>query len=80
MILPRIYADFNSIENSEGGSTSTLRLTGYGTIRSLSNQKLQLFEGMALVVFEPNDIEADGIAHYDPQTKGPNRKTRRVDH
>jgi hypothetical protein len=66
MPLPRVYADFNSLEYiNEDGSISRLGLTGYGTISSLSRQKLRLVEGMPIICFEPNDIEVQGIAHFD---------------
>lgn len=74
MELPRVYADFNGIEHSEDGASAVVHLTGYGTIRSLSNQKLRLAEGMAIVV-ESDDIEADAIAHFDSTLKDPAGRT-----
>mgnify|MGYP001371606339 CR=1 FL=1 len=63
---PRIYADFNSIEYlNPDRSLATIGLTGYGTLASLSNQKIRLTEGMLLLLFEPNDIEVEGIAFFD---------------
>jgi hypothetical protein len=72
MVAPRIYADFNSIEYLNADkSSATVGLTGYGTLASLSNQKIRLKEGMAVVLYEPNDIEAEGSAHFDRQRIDP---------
>ena len=66
MAIPVIYADFNSLEASDvGGFDSRVGLTGYGSIASLSTQGIRLTEGMNLIVCEPSDIEAEGIAHFD---------------
>jgi hypothetical protein len=66
MNIPRVYADFNSIEYQDAAHTSaTVGLTGYGTIASLSKLKLQLTEGQQLLLYEPNDIEVEGVAFFD---------------
>ncbi len=65
-LVPHIYADFNAIEYSpDGGPEAEIVLTGYGTLASLARQRLRLTEGMKLVLCELNDIECDGIAHFD---------------
>lgn len=72
MSAPRIYADFNSIEYLNADhSSATVGLTGYGTLASLSKLKLRLTEGMALLLYEPNDIEVQGSAHFDRERKDP---------
>lgn len=66
MKIPFVYADFNSLESASIGSyDSRIDLVGYGSLMSLSRQKIQLSEGMRLIVYEPNDIEAEGVAHFD---------------
>ncbi|MFZ6818759.1 hypothetical protein [Undibacterium sp. Ji22W] len=72
MALPRVYADFNSLEYvNEDGSISRLGLTGYGTISSLARQQLRLVEGMPLIFFEANEIEVQGFAHFDNSVRDP---------
>ena len=62
----RLYADFNAIEYPADGSCYALMpLTGYGTLASLSRQRIRLTEGQPLVLFEPNDIECDATAHFE---------------
>ena len=66
MNAPYIYADFNGIKyTNESKSEAILDLNGYGTLASLARQNLRLTEGMSLVLYEPNDIEVIGIAHFD---------------
>jgi ribosomal protein L37AE/L43A len=65
MSLPRVYADFNAIEYPPGVSFAEMPLTGFGTLGSLARQGLRLSEGMALVLFEPNDIECEATVHFD---------------
>jgi ribosomal protein S27AE len=70
--FPRVYADFNAIEYERDGSCyARLPLTGYGTLASLSRQKLRITEGLELVLFEPNDIECNARAHFCPNRCGP---------
>ena len=72
MSTPRVYADFNGIEySSSDPSVASIGLTGYGTLASLSNQKLRLAEGMALLLYEPNDNEVEGIAYFDTSRTDP---------
>jgi predicted RNA-binding Zn-ribbon protein involved in translation (DUF1610 family) len=72
MSLPHIYADFNGIEYlTDDQSLATIRLAGYGTLASLSNQKIRLIEGMSLILYEPNDIEVEGVAHFDRTLSDP---------
>jgi len=67
-----VYADFNSLEScSTGTYDSRVDLTSYGSLKSLSQQKLQVCEGMRINVFEPQDIEVEGIAYFDPNEKDP---------
>jgi hypothetical protein len=64
--VPRVYADFNAIEYPSGGGVdAVIALTGYGTLASLARQRLWLREGMKLMLYEPNDIECEGVAHFD---------------
>ena len=69
---PRVYADFNSLEyHDTQRSAASVGLTGYGTLASLSRQHLQLQEGMALLLYEPNDIEVEGVAYFDSAREDP---------
>ena len=72
MPLPHVYADFNAIEySSEGTICAEIALTGYGTLASLARQRLRLVEGMPLLLYEPNDIECEAVAHFDSSRKDP---------
>ena len=67
-----VYADFTAIEyEGEGSTRAHVALTGYGTLASLAKQRLRLVEGMPLLLFEPNDIECEAIAHFDLSRKDP---------
>ena len=64
---PYIYTDFNALEyTDEERIRGEIPLTGYGTLASLARQQLSLVEGMRFVAYEPNEIECDAIAHFDP--------------
>jgi hypothetical protein len=76
MSLPRIYADFNSIEGISDNE-ATLDLTGYGSLASLSRAKIQLREGMKLLLCEPNDVEVEGTTLFDISLKDPAGRTGR---
>ena len=70
--LPRVYADFNAIEHlGDRSSNAEIPLTGYGTLASLSRQGLRLTEGMKLVLYEPGDIECEGVASFDQARTDP---------
>jgi hypothetical protein len=70
--LPRVYADFNAIEYVVAGTGyARLPLTGYGTLASLSRQRLRLTEGRPLILFEPNDIECEATAHFETSRLDP---------
>ncbi len=72
MHLPLVDADFNAIEYLDDERTKAeMALTGYGTLGSLARQKIQLQEGMALLLFEPNDIECEVTVHFDAERKDP---------
>lgn len=76
MTLPRIYADFNSIEH-HSENEATLDLTGYGSLASLSREKIQLREGIKLLLCEPDDIEVEGTTFFDTSHKDPAGRTGR---
>lgn len=72
MSLPYIYADFNAVEYlDDERSQARMALTGYGTLASLARQRLRLAEGMALVLYEPNDIECEAVMHFDTSRRDP---------
>lgn len=71
MPLPRVYADFNAIEYPPGASFAEMPLTGFGTLSSLARQRLRLLESMAVVLFEPNDIECEATIHFDRSRTNP---------
>ena len=72
MQLPKVYADFNAIEYlPEEPSLAEVALTGYGTLASLATQRLRLSEGMAVLIFEPNDIECEATVHFDSSRRDP---------
>lgn len=59
--IPKIYADFNNIEDFENDSFCYLNLTGYGTLASLSNNQIRLMEGMKFHFYD--DCGTAVIAH-----------------
>lgn len=72
MSLPRVYADFNAIEYLDDERTmAEMALTGYGTLGSLARQGLRLTEGMALLLYEPNDIECEASVHFQVSRRDP---------
>ena len=71
MSPPRVYADFNAIEYTGDGKTAEIALTGYGTLASLARQRLHLVEGMALLLYEPNDIECEAVVYFDSSRRDP---------
>jgi hypothetical protein len=72
MPLLRVYADFNAIEYLDDERTrAEMSLTGYGTLASLARQKLRLHEGMALLLYETNDIECEAEMHFDSSRLDP---------
>jgi hypothetical protein len=76
MCPPRFYADFNGIEYLDADqSHAVLELAGYGALASLGEQKLRLTEGMAVVIYEPDDIEADAVVRFDRARTDPAGRT-----
>jgi hypothetical protein len=73
---PRVYADFNCIEYSQDlENLDSLKITGYGTLASLSRQKIQLKEGMELTLVTPNDIECEAIVKFNENVPCPSGAT-----
>ncbi len=58
MPKPIIYADFNNADTQ-----GCLRLNTVGTIQDLSQQGIQLREGLPLTLHD-EEMEADGEAHF----------------
>jgi|SRR3954469_20833745 len=70
--IPRVYADFNGIEYSQNlEGLDSLKITGYGTLASLSRQKIKLKEGMELTLITPNDIECEVFVMFDEKVSCP---------
>lgn len=70
MAAPKIYADFHNLDDS-----NQVRLTCAGTLADLSRQGIELREGLRLTLYmddaddggQPDELPAEGIAHYCPQ-------------
>ncbi len=68
MTLPRIYADFQNLDDS-----NRLRLTCAGTVQDLQRHGLELQEGQVLTFYtddaddqgQPDELRVEGIVHYD---------------
>lgn len=74
MEVPCVYVDFNALPSARamsGSAQVAMEITGYGTLRSLARQRLHLAEGMALLLFEPNDIQCHATAHFEPLLTDP---------
>lgn len=68
MPSPRVYADFQNLDDS-----NRLRLTCAGTINDLTRQCIELREGLLLTFYmddaddqgDPDELRAEGVVHYD---------------
>ncbi len=68
MTLPRIYADFQNLDDR-----NRLRLTCAGTVQDLRCYGLELQEGQVLTFYtddadeqaQPDELRVDGVVHYD---------------
>ncbi len=68
MAFPRIYADFQNLDDC-----NRLRLTCAGTRQDLEHQGIQLQEGLVLTFYtddadddgQPDELRAEGVVHYD---------------
>jgi hypothetical protein len=65
---PRVYADFQNLDDS-----NRLRLTCAGTIADLTRQCIELRDGLALTFCQddaddrdvPDELRTEGVVHYD---------------
>ena len=74
MTSPRVYADFNALLNARRGAEAReveMEITGYGTLRSLAAQNIRLVEGMPLILYEPNDLQCEAVAHFNQELLDP---------
>jgi hypothetical protein len=74
MSNPRIYADFNGLQNSVSSEGKVaLYLHTLGSLMDLSRLKLCLRDGLQLDVYSDSDayedLEATGIVHFDHSAK-----------
>jgi hypothetical protein len=68
MALPRVYADFQNLDDS-----NRLRLTCAGTLRDLERQAVDLREGLVLTLYtddaddrgEPDELRVEGVVQFD---------------
>lgn len=68
MAIPRIYADFQNLDDA-----NRLRLTCAGTLQDLERHGLQLEEGLLLTFYsddaddqgQPDELRVEGLVHYD---------------
>jgi hypothetical protein len=60
---PIVYADFNNADQS-----GRLRLNCVGTIEDLSQQGIQLREGLPLTLHD-EELEADGVVQFSSEEK-----------
>ena len=69
MATPRIYADFQNLDDS-----NRLRLTCAGTVEDLAHHHVELREGLVLTFYmddaddqgRPDELRAEGVVQYDP--------------
>jgi len=69
MAPPRIYADFQNIDEA-----NRLRLTCAGTLHDLAHHGLHLHDGLVLTFYsddaddhgQPDELRVEGVVHYDP--------------
>jgi len=72
MSTPRVYADFQNLDDS-----NRLRLTCVGTIDDLARQGIELREGLVLTFSmddaddqgELDELLGDGVVHYDEKER-----------
>ena len=72
--IPRIYADFNGLQNSvKSNGYLSLYLHYWGSLKDLSRKKLTLQESMKIRVYsdsdESSDLEATGVVYFDRKCK-----------
>lgn len=68
MVKPKIYADFQNLDDS-----NRLRLTCAGTKEDLDREGIELREGLVLTFYmddaddrgEPDELRAEGVVHFD---------------
>jgi len=58
------YADFNNADPN-----GRLRLNCVGTVEDLSKQKVELADGLKLLLYD-DELEADGIVEYSQEENG----------
>jgi hypothetical protein len=63
MMKPRIFADFHNADRQ-----GRLRLNCNGTLEDLTQQGIELKEGIPLKLYS-EDLEADGVVHFSPEEK-----------
>ncbi len=72
MITPRIYADFQNLDDH-----NRLKLTCAGTLQDLDRQGIQLKERQKLTFYtddsddqgQPDELRIDGVVHFDAEAK-----------
>ena len=68
MFRPKVYADFQNLDDSQ-----RLLLTSLGTLRDLQRQRIELREGLCLTLYtddeddegRPSELQADAVVHRD---------------
>lgn len=72
MVVPRVYADFQNLDES-----NRLRLNCDGTFGDLERRGIALREGLTLSFYtddaddegRPTELTVEGKVHYDPDAK-----------
>lgn len=70
MAYPRVYADFQNIDEA-----NRLRLTCAGTWQDLTQHGITLHDGLVLTFYsddsdehgQPDELRVEGAVHYDPE-------------
>ncbi|MBI3302423.1 MAG: hypothetical protein HYZ72_10170 [Deltaproteobacteria bacterium] len=70
MTFPRIYADFQNLDDA-----NRLRLTCAGTLQDLQRHGIHLREGLVLTFYtddaddqgQPDELRVEGVVHYDEE-------------
>lgn len=72
MIAPRVYADFQNLDDA-----NRLRLTCAGTLGDLRRHDIELREGLVLTLYtdgadeqgRADELRVEGIVEYDPAAR-----------
>jgi hypothetical protein len=58
--LPRIYHDFNNLDVGSDETMAGASLLCLGTQNDLEKKKIELIDGMKVILYQEDDVDSDG--------------------